>query len=635
MSLRTRLLLSFVSIALVVLGLFGSVAYRVAVDSQTRNETALLETFAEREAAALAEKIGSDISAAHLGAIMQRRADQHVLGFITDVNGSIIANPDLTRLFGDDFDAYPWTKFRADEVDSGRLEYRGKTYLWHGATIASLPYRFYLIHGVRPADLAPLKQLGTRLLVTAGIIIWIAAWGALILAAMFTKGIERKNREIEYRALHDALTELPNRVWLGRHMEEIFTQAAGKNAAVAVLVMDMDRFKEINDTLGHDCGDELLKLVVARMRNVVRKSDAIVRLGGDEFAVVMQGRGIEEAEGTARRILESTSNPFRLEQVNIDARMSIGIAMYPSHGEDGNLLIRRAEVAMYEAKQKNIGHAIYTPDNDPYNLRRLTLLGDLSEAVSREQLSVLYQPKVDIASRRIVGVEALLRWNHPELGAISPGEFIPLAEHGGMIKYITLWVLNEALQQQATWVRAGIDLSVAVNISAKNLQDRNFPQQLAKLLRTWNTKPEHLELEITESAVMLDPNQALEILRELHAMNVGLSIDDFGTGYSSLAYIKQLPVDTIKIDRSFVMDMTSDSNDAAIVRATIGMAHNLGLKVVAEGIETHEAWEMLAELACDVAQGYLISRPLPVDQLDGLLAAPAAVPEILAAASAR
>jgi len=203
-----------------------------------------------------------------------------------------------------------------------------------------------------------------------------------------------------------------------------------------------------------------------------------------------------------------------------------------------------------------------------------------------------------------------------------------------MIKYITLWVLNEALQQQAKWLRDGIDLSVAVNISAKNLQDRKFPQQLAKLLSTWNTKPEHLELEITESAVMIDPIQALEVLTELDAMNVGLSIDDFGTGYSSLAYIKKLPVDTIKIDRSFVMDMTGDSNDAAIVRATIGMAHNLGLKVVAEGIETHEAWQMLAELACDVAQGYLISRPLPVEKLGVLLAVPTAVPEILAAASA-
>jgi len=635
MSLRTRLLLSFVSIALAVLGLFGSVAYRIAVDSQTRNETALLETFAAREAAGLAETIGTDLSAEHLKAIMAARADQHVLGFITDVNGSIISNSELTRIFGDDVDAYPWTNIGSGETDAGRLDFGGKTYLWHAATIASLPYKFYLVHSVKPADLAPLKQLGTRLLVTAGIIIWIAAWGALILSAMFTKGIERKNREIEHRALHDALTELPNRTWLGQHMEQALDRATGKNTAVAVLVMDMDRFKEINDTLGHDRGDELLKLVVARLRNVIRKSDAIVRLGGDEFAIVMEGQNIEEAEGTARRILESTGNPFRLEQVNIDANMSIGIAMYPEHGEEGHLLIRRAEVAMYEAKQKNIGHAVYTPDNDPYNLRRLTLLGDLSEAVSREELSLLYQPKVDIASRRIIGAEALLRWTHPDLGAIAPGEFIPLAEHGGMIKYITLWVLNEALQQQAKWLRAGIDMSVAVNISAKNLQDRKFPQQLAKLLSTWHTKPEHLELEITESAVMIDPKQALEILTELHAMNVGLSIDDFGTGYSSLAYIKKLPIDTIKIDRSFVMDMTSDSNDAAIVRATIGMAHNLGLKVVAEGIETHEAWQMLAELACDVAQGYLISRPLSVEKLGVLLAVPTSVPEILAAASAR
>jgi len=589
MPLRTRLLVSFVSIALVVLGLFGSVAYRVAIDSQTRSETALLQTYAEREAADLADKIGSDISAGHLEAIMRQRADQQVLGFITDVNGSIVANSELMRLFGDDVDAYPWTNFGSGEADAGRLVFGDETYLWHAATIASLPYKFYLIHRVQAADLAPLTQLGTRLLVTAGIIIWIAAWGALILSAMFTKGIERKNREIEHRSLHDALTELPNRIWLGPHMEQVLARAASKNTSVAVLVMDMDRFKEINDTLGHDCGDELLKLVVARMRNVVRKTDAIVRLGGDEFVIVMEGHSIEQAEGAAQRILDSTSSSFRLKQVNIDARMSIGIAMYPSHGEDGNLLIRRAEVAMYEAKQKNAGYATYTPDNDPYNLRRLTLLGDLGEAISREQLSLLYQPKVDIASRRIVGAEALLRWTHPDLGSISPGEFIPLAEHGGMIKYITLWVLNEALQQQAKWLRDGIDLSVAVNISAKNLQDRKFPQQLAKLLSTWNTKPEHLELEITESAVMIDPIQALEVLTELDAMNVGLSIDDFGTGYSSLAYIKKLPVDTIKIDRSFVMDMTGDSNDAAIVRATIGMAHNLGLKVVAEGIETHEA----------------------------------------------
>ena len=619
MSLRARLLLTFVSIALVVVGLFGSVAYKIAKDSEAQNFVSLIHSFAVSEAQDYISLLKEDSSPANIRSILDGRGDKELQAFFIDGDGKIIANTVLMSLFGSDFTASPWTEFNEAGKDFGKIYIHGDTYFWNKINIESLSYQLVLVHHKTDLPISPIKQVGTKLLITAFIVVWIAAWGALILSSLIIKGIENKNREIEHQAQHDSLTGLLNRVWLGSHMNEILLKATKRKSSVAILVMDLDRFKEINDTLGHDSGDELLKHVAGRIKNAIQETDIVIRLGGDEFAIIMPDGDPSSAMGCVGRILRSMEAPVKLAQAKVDAKISIGISFFPDHGGELNTLIRRSEVAMYEAKLKNSGYAIYHRDNDPYNIRRLTLLSDLNDAVNREQLSLLFQPKVEIANGRIIGAEALIRWNHPELGSIPPNEFIPLAEHGGMIQPITLWVMSESLRQQAQWRDNGIALNIAINISAKNLQDSGFPRQLAELMKVWNASPESVELEITESAVMLDPTQALAILAELHSMKIRLSIDDFGTGYSSLAYIKKLPVDTIKIDRSFVMDMENDSNDEAIVRATVGMAHSLGLKVVAEGIETLGAWKMLEEMGCDIAQGYFISRPLPFDQLSAFL----------------
>ncbi len=379
--------------------------------------------------------------------------------------------------------------------------------------------------------------------------------------------------------------------------------------------MDLDHFKEINDTLGHHNGDLILQQVAARVRDLLRESDTVARLGGDEFALLLPSAALADAERIAKKIIAMLDRPFELEGQSFHVGGSLGIALHPGHGRDGAALMKQADVAMYEAKRNRTGYSFYDPAKDQHSLRNLSLMGDLRHAVDANQLVLYYQPKVNTQTGRVSGVEALVRWDHPQHGLMYPDDFIPLAEQTGLIKTITLWVLRKALSQSRDWQQSGIDISMAVNLSARNLQDAAFPDEVADLLREFGNQLGRLRLEITETAMMADPARALDILNTLGGMGVRLSIDDFGTGYSSLAYLKQLPVAELKIDRSFIMNMTEVENDAVIVRSTIDLAHNIGLRVVAEGVEDKKTYEMLAELGCDVVQGYYISRPIPASEL--------------------
>jgi len=446
------------------------------------------------------------------------------------------------------------------------------------------------------------------------VIIVVRMSGATISNVKRIAALERHN------ALHDDLTDLPNRALLHERIKQSILHAKRDFEPLAILVMDLDRFKEINDALGHHYGDFLLQKVAIRLLTVIRESDTLARLGGDEFAVVLPSVDLEQAKIIASKISQAIQMPFMIEGHSLTIGISIGIALYPTHGQDSDTLLQHADVAMYTAKSSESHAAVYDVSQDRFTLNRLMLLADLREAIRKEQLILHYQPKINLRNKRITGVEALVRWRHPDLDFIPPDHFIPLAEQGGLIRPLTLYVLEQAIRQRAAWRDAGIDIIVSINLSIKDLQDLMLPLHIKELLTRWDLEPSDLMLEITESSMMLEPDRTFEVISNLHALGVQLSIDDFGTGYSSLAYLKQLPAEEIKIDKSFVMNMTKDENDAVIVRATIDLAKNLGLKVIAEGVETAEIMMQLQDLGCDLAQGHYICRPLPANELRQWLA---------------
>ena len=424
------------------------------------------------------------------------------------------------------------------------------------------------------------------------------------------KSRKRAEEWLKYTAQYDPLTDLPNRNLLYDRLEQTLVSARSKSAPFALMVMDLDRFKEINDTIGHQAGDSLLQQVGLRLQGAVRKGDTIARLGGDEFGVLLPGVDREAATLAAVKFLKAFEVPFLIAEIALNVQPSIGMAFFPQHGCDRHALMRCADIAMYLAKESASGYSIYSLERDSYSTERLALMADLHRAIDGKQLFLVYQPKVNLETGAITGVEALARWQHPKNGLIPPDEFIALAERSGFIKSLTMWGLEAASNQSRAWSAGGIDVPISVNLSARTLHDSSFPDRVEQLLKSHRIAPEQLELEITESVIMVDPARALDILKRLNCMGISLSIDDFGTGYSSLSYLKKLPVNAVKIDKSFVMHMTQDQNDAQIVRSTIDLAHNLGLKVIAEGVESQEVWDRLRALGCDQAQGYYMSRPL-------------------------
>ncbi len=421
---------------------------------------------------------------------------------------------------------------------------------------------------------------------------------------------------LRHQALHDALTGLPNRTLLQDRLEQALTARGRDRRPLGLLLLDLDRFKEINDTFGHHYGDLLLRQVGPRIEGVLRASDTVARLGGDEFAVLLPRNDEAGAVRTARKIGEALDTPFLVEDQSLQLGGSVGIALCPDHGTDARALLRHADVAMYVAKRERSGHALYDEERDRHSVDQLALAGALRQAIACDQLLLHYQPKVELAGDCVRAVEALVRWRHPEHGLIPPDRFIPLAEQTGLIAPLTLWVLDTALRQSRRWRDVGLRLDVAVNLSMWNLHDPGLVDALTRMLSSYAVAPASVRLELTESTVMEDAERSRDVLTRLAALGVRISIDDFGTGYSSLAYLKRLPVDELKIDKSFVKGMADDENDRAIVASTINLAHSLGLRVVAEGVEDKPAWDTLARMGCDVAQGYYLSRPLPAPELE-------------------
>jgi diguanylate cyclase (GGDEF)-like protein len=453
-------------------------------------------------------------------------------------------------------------------------------------------------------------QLGTPGLALFALV--LVVFQHLVGALLVSK---RRSDELRRMASTDGLTGLANREHFQARVEQEIGAAERAGEGFGVMLIDLDRFKEINDTLGHHYGDVLLRELGPRLAACVGEHGLVARLGGDEFALLI-GRPTaapEELEQIARRLIECVQQPFVADELSLEVGGSIGISRFPHDGRDAHALLRSADVAMYAAKESQSTFRLYAAEHDHHSLRRLSLLSGIRHALAADQVVVHYQPKVELDDLTVQGAEALVRWQHPELGLLAPGTFIQAVEQTGLIGPLTRHVLSRAIAQCAGWRRSGRNMSVAVNLSVRNLLDRDLPREIEHLLSLHGLPPEALQLEITERMIMSDPDRALTVVTGLSALGVRLSVDDFGTGYSSLANLKRLPIDELKIDRSFVSPMLHEESDLIIVRSTINLGHDLGLKVIAEGVEDAATLERLTVLGCDLAQGYHVSRPLASD----------------------
>ncbi len=426
----------------------------------------------------------------------------------------------------------------------------------------------------------------------------------------------RLERKLRHQALHDALTGLPNRELLSQRLSDALGAASSHRGRTALLLIDLDKFKEVNDTLGHACGDQLLAQIGPRLLTAaLRENDTVARLSGDEFAVLLPDiPDVGAAVAIAERVLTALHATFPVGGTSADIAASIGIALAPDHGTTPTELLRHADTAMYEAKEAASGVAVYEPDRGQRAPTRFGLLGELRRALDRGELVVYYQPKINLDTRCLHGVEALVRWIHPRRGELLPAEFIPVAETTGLIHRLTDYVLDIALAQAREWSRAGRDVPVAVNLSTRCLHDSGLPGRIIGALDRHQVSANLLCLEITESAIMHDPDSALQVLGELANAGIRLSLDDFGTGYSSMTYLRQLPVTELKVDRSFVLDLATGEADAVLVRSAVDLGHNLGLSVVAEGVENAVTLQALEDLGCDMAQGFYVARPMPATE---------------------
>jgi diguanylate cyclase (GGDEF)-like protein len=463
-----------------------------------------------------------------------------------------------------------------------------------------------------------LLGLGPILVITSEFSLFAIPLLALPLVALHRSG--RQAIRHQHMALHDTLTKLPNRVLLRERLEQALILGRRGGQKAAVMFLDLDRFKDINDTLGHHKGDQLLVAVADRLRAGLHESATVARLGGDEFAIVLPDTSPEEACVVARSLCAVVEQPFATtEDLVLRVRVSIGVAVAPADGDDAETLMRHADAAMYQAKARGGGESLYLAARDNGSPERLRLAAELHEAIQRRELVMHFQPKVSLASGRVEGLEALARWPHPRLGLLPPGAFIDLAETAGLMPALTSLALDAAMCECKSWLAGGLEVSVAVNLSAESLRDDRIVGEVEELLERHGLPGRLLQLELTEDSLVCDPESARRVLGRVRDLGVSIAIDDFGTGYSSLAHIKDLPVDELKIDRSFVAGLASGTAEIAIIRSTIQLAHDLGLRVVAEGVEDEPTLDALRTLGCNLAQGYHVSRPLPSQEFESWL----------------
>ena len=516
------------------------------------------------------------------------------------------------------------TLFKSDKGDVGRATIGSERVAFHRIESGPNNQNDWYVVASAPARVAWTESLGPMSIITllSGVAVLVLSWRT---AVSYQGNLRRQ-------ALTDELTGLPNRALLRDRLTQAARQAERDGSRFAVILLDLDRFKEVNDTLGHHRGDELLKTLSVRLSAVMRQVDTLARLGGDEFAVLIPYTdGVMGASAVAERMAEALKENFMISGIPVHVGASIGIAVFPDHGHDVETLLQHADVAMYRAKQAGLDYTVYAVEQDPHDAGLLSLVAELRGAIETNQLELHYQPKYRLASSgsaTIEGVEALVRWNHPTRGLISPNDFVPIAERTGLIRPLTSWVLDTGLAQLRRWNDAGVSITMALNISPRNLTDALLLSDIEHALERSGADAARVVLEVTENSFISDPVRSIEALNEIRQLGISVSIDDFGTGYSSLSYLRNLPVDEVKIDRTFIRDLVTDTASQSIVHATIALAHSLGFAVVAEGVEDEGALTYLRAMGCDLAQGFHLGRPVPADQLDRVLAADAVAEDV-------
>lgn len=612
MSLRVKILLSFVLGELLLLTFFGYTAYDTAKITNINNEVALLSSVTTRIADHVAHNINRGEKMNPLLAPYESDgASGATYLFVVDQNGTLIAQPDKVEL------QHAFQEIRRQfnntfSHGSGSAEVNGSIYIWATTPVLDTGYSATL---VRPALISQAKlffrEMGVSLIVAAVIMLWVASWAAMYVSMLIEKLDEQKNI-LAHRSLHDVLTGLPNRALLNDRLSQLIDVTGRQVTHFAICFIDLNRFKDVNDTLGHHVGDELLLEVSKRLKAHLRKSDTVARLGGDEFALILREVDAAGARLTGEKILQSIKVPIEIGDHKLFVSGSMGVAMYPDQGREVQLLLRKADVAMYAAKRSGTAIEFYRDDYDVFTQDKLELTQQLHEAIESNQLELWYQPKYDIKDKKVIGAEALLRWNHPVLGYIPPPTFIQVAEHSGLINELSRWVLKKAFCDSEVMDKQGFALSISINLSAYNLQDPRFESDVISILDESGIDARKIILELTESAMVINPSQTKELLIRLTDRGFRISVDDFGTGYSTLTNLRRLPISELKMDRSFVGNIISDVGDASIVNAMIGLGESLEIDVVAEGVETPEVLEALRKSGCFTVQGYLISKPLPL-----------------------
>lgn len=616
MSLRLKLILSFVTASLAVVLIFSAISYSSARDYSRQNEL----SHAHKNNKRMLNMLGTQAPTLKQ---VEAMIPHHEEGdsFYTIIDSK--TGNTLTRQNSGTQNTIP--NQIAHQIGMLRGENQGITsiqnenYFW---ATDPIPGTSSLLLN---AFLQPDESIGRFLTfislalgISIFIALWFSFWSATILANLYQRLANQKT-EIEYKSRHDPLTSLPNRQSIGDIIQEAMTNNDNNKENLLLCLVDINGIKEINDSLGHKCGDIILRQISERLDDALRSSDRVGRFGGDKFAVILTHSKTTIIDDICNRLLGSLDGTFRIDDRSLFIGATLGIANYPDHADNPQSLIQKAEIALHKAKDTGKDFVIFESSHDHGNAEKIDLANDLRNAIRDGGLELHYQPQLDLRTGKISGVEALCRWIHPEHGFISPDTFIDIAERTGIIKQLTEWVLATAIKQSAEWRKIYSPLTMSINLSARNLHDETIGKQISRLIRHWQIIPEQLCLEITETAMMADPKHAMRLLGELDQLGVKISIDDFGTGYSSLGYLKKLPVNEIKIDRSFVMNMKDDENDASIIRATVGLAHDLGIHVVAEGVENQESQDLLRALKCEYAQGYHICKPAPAKEISKLL----------------
>jgi len=612
MSLRLKLLLMFALGELLLLIFFGYIAYDTAKLTNIKNEIGLLASVTPRIAEDIANNIkdGRSWNSALLPDDREGISEAIYL-FVSDQHGNLVSwsgEPAVQKIF-ETVHRHITTNPR---MRSGSLSVSDSTYVWARSGVADYNYSVTL---VRQAHISQanifFREMGVSLIVAAVIMLWVASWAAMYVSMLIEKLDEQKNI-LKHRSLHDVLTGLPNRGLFNDRLHQLVSLKDRMPMRFAICFIDLNRFKDVNDSLGHHVGDELLLEISKRLKSNLRKYDTVARMGGDEFALILRNVKPEKANTIAEKLLKEIEVPIQAGGHKLFVSGSMGIAMFPEHGDDVQMLLKKADVAMYAAKRGGSHLEFYSDTHEVFTRDKLALTHDLREAIEQDQLELYYQPKYNTVEQRVVGVEALLRWNHPKEGYISPVSFVQLAEHSGLIHSLSRWVIRRAFLDSIELNQSGIDISLSINLSAYHLQDPKFESDISELLGQLNIDPRKFIFELTESAMFINSAKTNGLLRWLTDLGFRISVDDFGTGYSTLTNLRRLPISELKIDRSFVDNIVSDSEDASIVDAMIGLGESLEIDVVAEGVETEEVMEVLKEYGCCTIQGYLISQPVPM-----------------------